>query len=125
MHIVNPNDTLICPKCKSEVSFDAAFCPKCYLMFSSNGLTPILQPAKKQKFSLFKKIFTVLILTPPIACVTGLALEAIIPGCSCQQLDGSCVSCGPLNGLIHALKFLGLIYSFFSILLIPIYLIVK
>lgn len=97
MYIFDKNDILICPRCKSEVSIDSVLCPNCYLMFSSNGNTPTLQPAKKQKFSTFKKFCVSVLLIPPTVCVIGVVLEGAIPGCSCTELGSHCLSAALLE----------------------------
>jgi hypothetical protein len=98
MYLVDSNDLVICPKCKSPVSLEASNCLNCGTQFSPAGAMPILLPARKpirkllmSRFdSIFKLVFIALIITPVLAFVVDWVIDALISDCVNSDLKNSC-----------------------------------
>jgi hypothetical protein len=122
MLIISPDETLCCPKCKAIVPFSAKYCTNCKLKFGIDEFTPI---RNENKYTNFKKSMVSIISIPPLAFFLGVILEALIPGCNCDDFGSNCPSCGSIGGIVHGLKFGGLGFSMFSFFLAPFLTVMK
>lgn len=63
------------------------------------------------------KIGIFIVAIPVLAALLGFTLEFLIPGCHCAELQGSCSTCGSIGKLVHILKFGGMAYGGFVLIL--------
>jgi hypothetical protein len=83
---------------------------------SSNDSTLAKSLPNKPK-PMINKIAWIMVGTPALAAIIGYVLEFLIPGCECSGLGNSCTSCYGFEGVVYFLKYIGLGFTGFAIVL--------